>query len=281
MVNIKLHTNWCSDVEFREHFNRSTIGGDYIWKDMYLTLDENYDYLCVFNYPANHIQDTSNVILFECEPPESVHTKCHNDFISGRKFFKVYDTKSYHNMDKWYISLNYRQLCDPSLFIKTKVMSGIVSGLNGLEGHKDRLKFVNLLDGIDGYNHFGRNGPPIKSYKGALNNKEDGMRRYKYHFNGENSYSDGYFTEKLIDAILCECLCFYSGCPNVGKYIDERCFIRLNLKNQEESLAIVKTAIENNEWEKRIDYIRQEKNKLMTEMNPLNIIWKIVNNAPL
>ncbi|MGE5397516.1 MAG: hypothetical protein ACM3MK_08290, partial [Chitinophagales bacterium] len=98
-----------------------------------------------------------------------------------------------------------------------------------------------------------------------------------YHFNAENSYEYNYFSEKFLDAFLCECLVFYDGCLNLEDYIDKDAFIRLDLKNPEQSLEIVRTSIENHEWEKRIDLIRQEKKKVLEELNILNVVYNTVH----
>jgi hypothetical protein len=66
-----------------------------------------------------------------------------------------------------------------------------------------------------------------------------------------------------VDAIVGECLCFYWGCSNIDTFIDPRCFIRLNLNNFSDSVEIIREAIQNNEWEKRIEYIRKEKQKII------------------
>jgi hypothetical protein len=275
-MNIKFHTNWCDDNTIREHFNRCTPNNDYKWKDLYIS-PNNYDFLIILNHALDYPHNPANTICFFSEP---ISTRNHFKNIgwnpSSPPYFFVYDTNTYHNLDKWYINLNYSQLLGTPE--KSQIFSGIISGLRGMEGHEDRINFVyNYLNTIPYYHHYGRGITNLSSYKGQLNNKEDGLLTYKYTFNCENTYEDGYFTEKLLDAIMCETLCFYSGCPNVEKYINPECFIRINLKDPKNSLDIITNAINNKEWEKRLPIIKQEKQKLMNDMNPLNIIWKIIH----
>lgn len=276
MINIKFHANWCSDEEIREHFNRCTINNDYRWKDLYITIEDDYDFFIVMNHPRHLNFDSSKTIIFQSEP---LYTRMRwGAFFKPDKniFFKAYDVENYHNVDKWYVSLNYGQLVSAD-FTKTKTMSGIVSAYYWLEGHKDRVNFLSYLDQLPYYEHFGRgNLGFLKSYKGELQNKENGLIPYKYHFNAENSYEKNYFTEKIIDAILCECLCFYDGCPNIEEFIDPRAFIKINLKRPNEAIKIIKSCIENNEYGRRLEFIKMAKEKLMNELNPLNIVYKIV-----
>ena len=130
----------------------------------------------------------------------------------------------------------------------------------------------------------------LKKYKGVLpghchlggagnSHKELGLTDYKYHLCCENSFEKGYFTEKIADPILCECLPFYDGCTNINGAIDSRAYIKININNMKETYNIIKTAIKNNEWEKRIKYIREAKYKLLTELNFMAKAFKIINQS--
>ena len=53
--------------------------------------------------------------------------------------------------------------------------------------------------------------------------------------------------------------------------------IKINIDNHEESIKIIREAIKNNEWEKRIDIIKNEKKRILNEMQIMPIIEKIIN----
>lgn len=276
MIRIKFHASWCDDINIRECFNRCTKNGDYRWNDLYITDGEDYDFFVIMNYPQHNNFDPKKAIIFQSEPGTTRYYWGEYYKPDKSKFFKVYDTETYHQVDKWYINLNYRELLEGD-FSKTKIMSGVVSGLNWLEGHRHRYEFLKYLNTLPFYEHFGRGDLSfMNNYKGATANKEEGLIPYKYHFNSENSYEKNYFTEKIIDPILCECLCFYDGCPNIEEFIDPQAFIRINVKKPEEALEIIKESIANNEYDKRIGIIKKEKARLMNEMNPLNIVDRII-----
>ena len=40
---------------------------------------------------------------------------------------------------------------------------------------------------------------------------------YKYYFMAENNFEPGFITEKLWEPIICECLVFNQGAPDVAK----------------------------------------------------------------
>ncbi|WP_413666872.1 hypothetical protein ACEN9X_20360 [Mucilaginibacter sp. Mucisp86] len=153
-----------------------------------------------------------------------------------------------------------------------------------MEGHFYRLRMVNTLDqliaaGLDiwgkryGNNFFER----LKNYRGELADKYDGLWQHYYHFMRENSFEPGYFTEKIVDPIVTETLCFYDGCPDLEKFIDERSFVRVNVKEPLDAADLIINAIQNNEYSRRIKYIQRQKKRLLTDLNPLNIIWMSVN----
>lgn len=276
MIRVKLTTNWCEDEQIREEFNKCTKENDYKWNNLYLippTDGDNYDYVVVINFPTKHIR-LKNAIIFDAEtlPSRRQWAYLYDD---KSKFFKHFSTEEYYTLDKWYIERTYKELLNSPE--KTKVMSGIISGNNFLEGHQDRLNFCfYYLDNLVYYDHYSRNELNLKTYKGSLEDKADGLMDYKYTFNAENYKENNYITEKLLDGILCETLTFYDGAPNVAEHIDPRCFIPIDLKKPGEALEIIKESIENNEWEKRIEFIREEKKRLMNERNILNIIDKII-----
>ena len=108
--------------------------------------------------------------------------------------------------------------------------------------------------------------------------KNGGLLQYKYTFNAENHSIRNYYTEKLIDGILAECLVFYWGCPNVKDYIDERAYVQLELVDFEKDYQTVQKAI-NEDWHsQRLPYIREAKKKILDELQFFPRLEKILNN---
>lgn len=171
------------------------------------------------------------------------------------------------NMIEWHLSLPWKELEKP-VINKTKELSAIISGENRLEGHRKRLALISYLDDKYNYDLYGRYPHKLSNYKGNLHVKDPGTLPYKYHIAVENCSENGYFTEKIVDGILSECLCFYWGCPDIDQYIDSRAYIRLPLDNLQECLQIISESIRNNEWEKRLKFIRNEKWRIMN-------VWSI------
>lgn len=290
MFKVKIRSFFDSDSAIIECYNKCTIYNDYVWKDLRLVLDDDYDFLVISGTIDDELEDYSKCILIQAEPyPYRVryYRDVYLNFDESR-FFRVYDINRYRSIDWWVIELNYQQLVEINASNKHRLFSGLISGLDDLEGHKDRLYFLrNYLDNLEFYDSFlvqdKANRPEndvilsLNTFRGVLSTVSEAYVPYKYVFQGENFYEKNYFTEKIIRSILCECLTFYSGCPNVEDFIDPRCYIKLNLKDPEESVRIIKESIENNEWEKRLPYIRKEKYRLMNDENPLEIIRRIIH----
>jgi glycosyltransferase involved in cell wall biosynthesis len=151
-----------------------------------------------------------------------------------------------YNGIEWHLGLDVNTLLVHSP-TKTNLFSAIISGENRLPGHSLRLQFLKFLTSkysTDDFHLYGKHPHSYPHYKGPLNTKDSGLFSYKYTFNAENTEEKGYFTEKIVDAILAECLCFYWGCPDLERYIDPRAFIRLPLEDPEKALAIVVEAIQ-------------------------------------
>ncbi len=97
---------------------------------------------------------------------------------------------------------------------KTKSVSLIASSKRSQKGHRLRHQIVGMVED-KGYSVdiLGRGYKPF-------NEKSDGLLPYRYSVIIENIREPNYFTEKLVDAILCETVPIYWGCPNIDRFMD-------------------------------------------------------------
>ena len=278
-MKVRLNANWCDDATIREAFNRSSPGGDYRWQDLELTLEDDYDWLVVFNYPTEDDFDPARTVIFQSEPRIS-RQRIAYEFGARMAGCRLVDTDSHFNFDKWYVERTYTELLQP--IAKTRELSAVISAASWLHRHRQRLDFaLSALPEVAAYDHYGRGVPPGPSVRGDIIDKADGLLPYRYTFNAENSLEPNYFTEKILDAILCECLCFYDGCPNLEAFLDPETFIRVSMDSPDEAVEIMRAAIASNEWEKRLPAIREQKRRLMEDLNPLEVIRKVVSGEPI
>lgn len=176
------------------------------------------------------------------------------------------------NMLQWHLKMSFDELFNNEReIVKTKgdTVSVILSNKYVDEGHIARTDLAHMIEAdprfsIDVY---GTN-TSFKNYKGTLpaGEKDEGLVGYKYHINMENNFIHNYVTEKLVDCILCETLCFYAGPPNICSIINPRAFVLLDPYDLKKSLETVHEYVRTGEWEKRISIIRGEKARILEEI---------------
>lgn len=105
---------------------------------------------------------------------------------------------------------------------KTAHMSLIASAKRDHPGHKLRHDMVAMVqaEGLD-VAVMGRGYTPFET-------KADGLAPFRFSVVIENVQQQNYFSEKLIDAILCDTVPIYWGCPNIGDFIDPAAMVICN-----------------------------------------------------
>ncbi|WP_299641189.1 glycosyltransferase family 10 [Devosia sp.] len=99
---------------------------------------------------------------------------------------------------------------------KTRMLSIIASAKASLVGHKLRHETVHWL------RHAGVDVEIMGGGYRWFEQKSEGLAAYRYSIVIENSRERGYFTEKLIDALLCETVPIYWGAPDIAEFFDVR-----------------------------------------------------------
>jgi len=98
--------------------------------------------------------------------------------------------------------------------LKSSFCSLIASAKQNLAGHKLRHQMVAQV------NAFGLDVAVLGRGYQPFENKQDGLLNYRYSVVIENVREPDYFTEKLLDCMLCGALPIYWGAPNIGDYFD-------------------------------------------------------------
>lgn len=148
-------------------------------------------------------------------------------------------------------------------------ISSIVSNKCFFPGHKLRHAFTHRLIHSLTPDQCHVYGTWTHAHLGPLpdKQKENGLVPYRYHLAIENHAKPGYFTEKLVDAILCECLVFYWGCPNLDTFLPPRCCIQLSLDDitvhQDQTCNMIRRAMTENWYEQYLPQIRIAKLQIL------------------
>lgn len=89
----------------------------------------------------------------------------------------------------------------------------------------------------------------------SIDRKRDVLDPYRYHLAIENHVAPHHWTEKLADAFLGHCLCFYHGAPDAADYFPAESFIPINIHRFDESVATIREAIASDQYGRRLPAI--------------------------
>jgi len=194
------------------------------------------------------------------DPKKFLHVRKHSDYLNPAQwFFPIPQKIQKYKMDK-IIAIVSDKLIDT--------------------GHIQRVELIKYIESfgvyiIDVYGY--ENYHNFQNYKGKAPSKII-MENYKYVFSAENNNEYNYATEKIWEPIIVGSLCFYSGCPNLNMYIDNKSFISINLEEKHHTMQLMMHAIENDWWKERLPYILKDRKNVIEQYNILEIINNIVDN---
>ena len=287
-TKVFLLCNWCTSKELCDLWNKMSKEGNYSWNNIKIVDKEPCDYYCIINQPYYNVNIIpSKTILFRMEPNMNNNKNLWSEkwLNINKKDFKFFgDHEDHYNNNEWHLSKTYTQLKNEKIIKDnslSSILSTVLSDKYNDPGHKKRIDFIKFLETKNDIqvDVFGGNKFSWNNYKGALpsHQKDNAMFPYKYVFNVENQSIKNYYTEKLIDGILAECLVFYSGCYNIRELLDERSYVYLELSNFEEDYKIIKKAIEDDLWSKRLPFIKESKNRILDDLQFFPRLEKIIN----
>ena len=137
-------------------------------------------------------------------------------------------------------------------------------------GHKNRIVLnelkTNFKDEIDIFG-FGFN--PIE-------NKKDAIDPYAYSIAIENIAMNNYWTEKIADVFLGYTCPIYHGCSNIQDFFDPSSLISFNCVNIEESLKIIRTALDNMQII-NMEKIEKLRRRILLDYNMLVLLVNAIN----
>jgi len=245
---------------------------------MYLTESDDYDFVVVQGSTEDAI-DNSKCIVLQNEPYPYRPKNYNKSFLQNDGFYKFVDIHHNMSLDNWALSSSYRQI-EHSNLNKPNTFSGLISEKSDLDGQVDRLNFAkNYLSDFVLYQPCSTT--IIDDDHVHIDRPEDAYIPYDYTFNAENTSEKNYFTEKIIRPILFECVTFYSGCPNVEKFLHPDCYVVLDLKKPGESLEIVTQCLLDKVHIRRKRILSEQKRLLMNDNNTLNIIHNIIETGEI
>lgn len=127
--------------------------------------------------------------------------------------------------------------------------------------HNRRYEFVQQLRTlIPELDVFGHGVKPMKD-------KAEALDAYRYHIAIENFRGQHHWTEKLSDPFLGVTLPFYYGCPNAADYFPPESFIPIDITDPAGAADIIRRAIHDNEYERRLPFILEARRLVLETYN--------------
>lgn len=296
MIKVKLFCNWDTSQHLHESWCKLfTPKGEGKWNNIQaVTSGQEAHYHIVFNFPRESEAKEvvpEKTIIFHMEPQgwrDRMYPKEWNP-PSRTKYRYLADIANHGMVAEWHLKKSYDELiaqCEAKedlstqvLLRKSKTLSTVMSGATTLPGQKLRRDFIAYLEKIPDFEFWGKDASSSACYKGSLppHSKDEGLLPYKYTYAAENSVEAGYHTEKLFDGILCECLVFYGNShDSIEKLLHPQAYMRIDIGNPQEAYKTIIQAIKNDEYSKRLPYIREAKKKILQELHPFARIQTII-----
>ena len=227
----------------------------------------------VFLFPRPLIKAKISVMIVE---PDTIHNLYINisKYLHWR-FYKILTKNKYlleeiHNTSFFYFGSTFIQNSDKIDLQKKNMASLIASNQNKLTGHKLRHEVVQHIKNNNfNVSVIGRGYRPFE-------NKEDGLKSYRYSIVIENNSELDYFTEKVIDACLLETIPIYWGAPNIAKYFDTRGFIVC--ENIDQILQAIRT-ISIDDYNSKVEWIMKNKVKAAYHANCFKRAAQVIRSS--
>ncbi len=288
-IYIKLLCNWMTSKDLTDLWSKMSQDNKGKWNNIQTTLcDKQANFWIIINRPqAESYYDAKRTIVMIMEPHIENNSFWNNWYDKQSDFLLFMNLQHFKNNSEWHLNLTYQELMSSEFSLsKQKIFSTVTSSQYSMDGHKQRVDFIKLMNQENlPDDHFGRtNLFNFANHRGQLfeYNKNQGLVPYLFSFAGENCTDlTCYYTEKLIDCILAECVCFYSG-PDVSKYMLADCVIELDLSTKEKQIQSKSTVLKHlnlnlQTYNSKISAIKIAKQKILTFDQFFPRMWRLLN----
>lgn len=274
---------------------RQFPGTETVWGNCRFIFDldaTDYDWFVVYNDLPAALQDER----LACPPRQSMLVtnepstiKCYGNGFTGQFGYvltsqepwalphggHIYSQSGlqwYYGIGKQHELTYDRMVANPPL-LKTRGIATVCSQKQmGHTLHKKRFDFVDglrkILPELDVYGHGMQ----------WIDDKAEALDSYRYHIAIENFAGPHHWTEKLADAFLGVTLPFYYGCTNLEEYFPAESFIRIDINDVPGSCDIIRRAMADGEYEKRLPYILEARRLIMEEYNLFSVLSRLLES---
>jgi hypothetical protein len=204
------------------------------------------------------------------EPPTKSHEPLHLAQGDGTVVFtparypamddgaRIYQTS--HTMTRtWWVKRTFEELNRSDTVVKQRMLSWVTSNTSLLRGHRERLEFVERARASINVDLYGRGFRPISD-------KWIALAPYYYSIAYENTRACGYFTEKLMDCLVCLTVPFYVGAPDIYSYFPCEAIIMIDPEDPD-VFNKIKAEMTIESYTRRLPALREAKHLVLTKYN--------------
>jgi hypothetical protein len=235
-IRIRFFSSFCDGQVCKSHYETDFESEllDYYGpdKNIYITNDDDYTHAVIMNTAMPILKadiPKENVIGLAFEPIYFLGIT--GEFVEyAKQYISRYFIGDKKNLPSPFVEHTAYMWHTVPLKVapsKNKLMSVMISEKSFAPGHKYRHELVTaILQSNLPIDIYGRgcanfqslNGDP--RLKGEFNDKEP-YESYHFHICIENFKCNEYFSEKIINPLLCSAMPIYFGCNNIKNYFDE------------------------------------------------------------
>ena len=205
------------------------------WAEQKKEIEKLFLYNQLKNYfPLQLNSKNPDFIIFSCFGKKFLNFHCHRIFFTGENInpnFKICDFALsfnpsipkkncyYHPFGEWKQSLLFSKKSETIFLEKQNFCNFIYSNLV--------IKRENFFFLLSKYKKIDAAGARLQNMKRLERNEDkiDFLRKYKFTIAFENTSSQGYHTEKIIDAFAANSVPIYYGNPKIADYFNPEAFI--------------------------------------------------------
>jgi hypothetical protein len=160
------------------------------------------------------------------------------------------------------ITYGYDHLKNMARPEKQNLVAVVCSDTAKTRGQRERLAFLAALKRKlgDRLVHFGKGFAPV-------DDKMTAISPYRYQLVLENSISEHYWTEKIMDAYLGWAFPLYCGCPNLADYFPGESFLALDWHDAEGAVRQIEALLDT-PTESWLPAVAEARRRVLEDLNP-------------
>lgn len=158
----------------------------------------------------------------------------------------------------WWVGKSFDELVALQPPQKTHPISAIASTKVDIPGHRARHDFLDrAMRAIPELEIFGH------GREQTLDDKWEGLGRYRYSIAIENTSKPDYWTEKIADCFVTYTVPLYFGATNINRYFPTGSYIWLPIDQPETAIDVIRETLSADNWGSRLEAVKTARESIL------------------